>query len=91
MGLATQLKQCAEFLSECPHPNKVVFRSAAKARKRAREIGGLTHYKCVCGSWHLTTDLKNPKPLECPICGAPVDDGWTDCGCHFDLCFGDRD
>lgn len=48
-----QLERAADFISACPKPRKVEFRSAAKARKRARQLG-MGFYKCVCGSWHLT-------------------------------------
>jgi hypothetical protein len=48
------LERCADFLSACPQPKKVEFRSASKARKRARRLG-MNFYKCVCGSWHLTS------------------------------------
>jgi hypothetical protein len=87
MDLATQLERTREFLSFCPHPSKVIFRSMAKARKRAREIGGLLPYKCVCGKFHLTTDVKNPKEPECPICGSPIDER-VSCGCFEDLHWG---
>lgn len=52
-----QLERSVAFLSDCPHPDKVVFRSAAKARKRARQLH-MRWYKCVCGNWHLTTPVE---------------------------------
>lgn len=57
MDLQAELERCADFLSACPHPDKKVFPSMAKARKRARQIGGMHGYKCVCGKFHLTTKL----------------------------------
>lgn len=51
------LERAADFVSACPHPRKVEFRSQAKARKRARQLRGMDFYKCVCGSWHLTSKL----------------------------------
>ena len=54
--LQANLERCAAFLSACPCPKKVEFRSPAKARKRARQLG-MNYYKCVCGSWHLTSKV----------------------------------
>ena len=51
--LQKDLIRCAQFLSACPHPKKVEFRSQAKARKRARQLH-MNFYRCVCGVWHLT-------------------------------------
>ena len=79
-----QLERSVDFLSECPHPNKVVFRSAAKARKRARELH-MDWYKCVCGSWHLTTPPDYEPP--CPVCGAPINE-YESCGCYEELHYG---
>jgi len=53
-ALQNDLIRCAQFLSACPHPKKVEFRSQAKARKRARQLR-MDFYHCVCGSWHLTS------------------------------------
>lgn len=59
-----QLERSIEFLSECPHPEKVVFKSQAKAKKRARQIGGMDFYQCVCGDWHLTTKGSNDENAD---------------------------
>ena len=85
---ASQLRRSARFLSKCPHPNKVRFTSFDAAEQRANEIGGLKAYKCVCGQYHMTTDVDNPREPECPICGAPIDE-YSDCGCYNDIMFGD--
>lgn len=55
----------------CPRPDKVVFRSKAKAEQGriaataiARKVGFRrpTHsYECICGAWHLTSQPKPPK------------------------------
>ena len=66
---------------------KVVFTSMEAAEQRANEIGGLKAYECVCGKFHMTTDVDNPREPECPICGAPIDE-WTDCGCYAELHWG---
>lgn len=51
--------------SACPHPEKKVYRSRAKARRFERRsmppVGEkktrLEPYLCVCGSWHLAHPL----------------------------------
>jgi len=58
--LQQQLERCADFLSACPRPRKVEFRSQAKARKRARQLH-MDFYKCVCGSWHLSSKVPHPE------------------------------
>jgi hypothetical protein len=55
------LQRFADFISACPQPKKVEFRSQAKARKRARQLR-MSFYKCVCGSWHLTS--KHTFPID---------------------------
>ena len=80
--MQTDLIRCAKFLSVCPQPKKVEFRSQAKARTRARLLG-MYYYHCICGSWHLTTRLRG----GCPICHAP-NDGHTDCGCFAEIHYG---
>ncbi len=74
------LERCAEFISACPHPKKVEFRSAAKARKRARQLRGMDFYKCVCGAWHLTSKRPAHDRLDLP----PHADLWDELGATFD-------
>ncbi len=81
--LQMDLIRAAKFLSVCPHPKKVVFRSQAKARKRARQLS-MRFYHCVCGAWHLTTRIAG----GCPICHAPNNDDFIDCGCYAELHYG---
>jgi hypothetical protein len=81
------LQRTSKALAECPHPNKVKFPSRNKARKRARQIPGMTAYECVCGEWHLSSSVGGYEP-SCPVCGCPSD---VDCGCYIELHSGDRD
>ncbi len=83
-----QLERAVTFLSACPHPDKKVFGSMSAAQRRAEQIGGLKAYRCVCGKFHMTTDVDNPREPECPICGTPIDE-YTSCGCFEDLHWGD--
>lgn len=87
----SDLRRLVADLSVCPHPQKLRFVDETAAQQHADPIG-LDVYLCVCGNWHMTSGGRAYAYPPCPICGAPCDDeGWDDCGCYFDLMFGDRD
>ena len=86
-SLVAGLQQIRREISECPHPTKVVFTTRKKARRRAKQLG-MTEYRCVCGNYHLSSqvgaDVYEPC---CPICGAPFDEYWS-CGCYEEIHYG---
>lgn len=82
------LKRIRDELGTCPHPSKTRFKTQEYAQVRAAVLG-YSAYECVCGYWHLTSQLTSQQSInECPICGCPLDEN-TNCGCYDDLHFGD--
>ena len=46
----------------CPTPDKVSYWTRRLAKSDANSKGRkLRAYKCVCGSWHLTSQPRRPR------------------------------